>query len=172
MSAIAVERFTPYHSRWPAYVAHLERVAMARDVALEPDGRPKDGAIYLGVVAAGEVVGNIAITVQDMIVPATEWSGGRETPLTAADGRPLRETFVESFGVEEAYRRRGFGRVLQLAALDLTRALGCYQMRSWSSVDKQANYALKLALGFAAHPAIYVSRRGVPISGVYWVKTV
>jgi GNAT superfamily N-acetyltransferase len=42
----------------------------------------------------------------------------------------LRETFVATFAVDAAYRRHGYGRALQTAALKMTRALGCYQMRS------------------------------------------
>lgn len=52
-------------------------------------------------------------------------------------------------------------------ALELTCALGACQMRSWSSLDKTANYALKLSLGFAAHPAVQTAGlTGEPISGV------
>jgi GNAT superfamily N-acetyltransferase len=109
---------------------------------------------------------------QVITIPGTEWSGGVDTPLTALDGRPLRELFVQTFAVDDAFRRQGCGRALQVAALELARTLGCYQMRSWSSLDKTANYALKLSLGFTAHPAIYEATGGQKISGVYFMKTV
>ena len=47
---------------------------------------------------------------------------------------------MQTFAVEPDFRRQGHGRALQLAALDMSARLGCYQMRSWSTVDKQANY--------------------------------
>ena len=84
----------------------------------------------------------------------------------------MRETFAQTFAVEEVYRRRGHGRALQLEALTLTKDLGAHQMRSWSSLDKQANYALKMNLGFAVCPAVYETDAGLKVSGVYFVKTV
>ncbi len=121
------------------------------------------------------MVGNLSLVLQDITSPPTEWSHDRgyERTLRAADGTPYRETFVETFMVEEAYRRRGYGRALQRAALGLSRELGAYQMRSWSSLDRAANYALKVSLGFAVHPAVqHAARTGEPISGVYFVKVV
>jgi GNAT superfamily N-acetyltransferase len=167
-----VQAFDAAHPLWPAYVAHLVRVGMARGEALDTQGEPKPRCHYLGAVRGDQVIAHIAIQEQALVVPATAWSGGSATPLAGADGHGLRETFVRAFAVEEAHRRQGYGRALQLAALARTRALGCYQMRSWSSLDKPANYALKLALGFAVHPAISVTPRGQEISGVYFVKTV
>ena len=105
-------------------------------------------------------------------MPATEWSGGEARSLTFGDGEPLYEMFVQTFAVEAAFRRRGHGRALQQAALALTAERGCHQMRSWSSLDKPEKYALKLALGFAVHPAISEAGNGQQISGVYFIKTV
>ena len=45
-------------------------------------------------------------------------------------------------------------------------------MRSWSSLDKPANYALKLSLGFAMHPSVHDAASGYQVSGVYFVKRV
>ncbi len=168
---MTVERFSPQHALWPAYLAHLERVDMARWVIGE-DGLPLEGLHFLGAVEKNRVIGNISLKLQDIVSPATNWSGGRETTIVGLDGQPLRETFVCTFAVEKSFRRRGHGRALQLAALALTRALGAYQMRSWSSLDKPANYALKISLGFAVHPATQQSVSGYPVSGVYFIKTV
>lgn len=59
-----------------------------------------------------------------------------------------------------------------MEGLRLTKDLGAYQMCSWSSLDRQVNYALKLNLGFAVCPAVYETDSGLKVSGVYFVKTV
>jgi GNAT superfamily N-acetyltransferase len=133
--------------------------------------RPSPNLYFLGVIAHEGVIGHISLRVQDLVIPETTWSAGQDHRLLGVDGHPLRETFVNTFAVDESHRRQGYGRALQLAALDLTRGLGCYQMRSWSSLDKTANFALKLGLGFAAFPAIQETGDRQMISGVYFVKT-
>jgi len=168
---MTVERITPDDGLWPDCVNHLKRVNMARWV-IEHDSDLIEGLICLGYIRDNKVIGHITFRVQDIICPATEWSGGEAMPVPGADGQPLKETYVYTFAVEEKYRRQGCGRAIQLSALGWTRRLGCYQMRSWSSTDKTANYALKLSLGFAVHPGTYETASGYPVSGVYFVKTV
>ncbi len=165
------EQFAPKHPLWTEYVAHLERVNMAKWI-MDEKGQPLPNVYFSGICDGNKVVGHISIQVQDIVSPATEWSKGKEVPVLGADGKILRETFVQTFAVEKTYRRQGHGSALQLSALKLTKELGCYQMRSWSSADKNANYALKLKLGFAAHPAVSQTMDGQSISGVYFVKTV
>lgn len=162
-----VTTFTSSHPLWPAYTAHLNRVDMARWV-LTADGAPLPGMHFLGVAHGEDVIGHLTLMVQPLATPAADASPG--TPLTGPDGAPLCEAFVQTFAVEQDHRRQGHGRALQLAALVLARDLGCYQMRSWSSLDKGANYALKLSLGFLACPAIYTTPNGQHIPGVYFVK--
>src|ERR687895_282575 len=93
--AVPVQRFTPEHPLWPAYVAHLERVEMGRGMALEEDGQAKAGMIYFGVADGDTIVGNLALEVQDIVVPGSESTGGLETPLLDGDGQSLRETYVQ-----------------------------------------------------------------------------
>ncbi len=164
-------QFTPDHPRWPHYVAHLKQVGMAQWV-LDDENRPLVGVYFLGITGADSVIGHISLKMQNIIIPATEWGGGHEIPVTGSDNYPLREMFVQTFAVEEAYRRQGYGRALQLEALKLTEKLGCYQMRSWSSLDKNANYALKLDWGFAIQPAIYETDSRLRVSGVYFVRSI
>ncbi len=170
----------PDHRLWADLVAHLERHDMAR-WALTESREPLLDHLYLGAVTNApkqddqdaqhqHVIGNIVLRVQPIVMPETEWSTGHNHTLIGPDGVPLCETFVATFAVDDAYRRRGYGRALQCAALDLTHTLGYYQMRSWSSLDKTANYALKLGLGFAAQPAILTLPAGQQISGVYFSK--
>ncbi len=153
----------------PALVSHLKRAGDARwaldGEILKPDVH------CIGALVGEEVVGHISLHLRDIVIPATEWSGGEEF-LKGAGCTRLKEVFVNSFNVEEEYRRRGYGRELQLAGLVLTRELGGIQMRSWCSLDKPATYTLKLSLGFAAHPAISKAWNGMLVSGVYFVKRV
>ncbi|MCA9913880.1 MAG: GNAT family N-acetyltransferase [Anaerolineae bacterium] len=162
-----VELFTEQHGNWQQYTQHLERVQMARHGLIRGEAIPQ--AIYLGVLEDNRVIGHLSLKVQALVVPATEWNHNKEESLLNAAGEALRETFVQTFAVEEAYRRRGMGTALQTAAIEATRASGCYQMRSWSSADRPANYALKLQMGFAVHPTTYALPDGRLISGVYFI---
>lgn len=160
----------PDHALWESFKIHLAQMEMAPWV-LDKFGTPLSGVHFLVVVNQEAVVGHISIKLQFIVIPGTDWSGGPDTAL-ARTSTPLTEAFVQTFAVEEAHRRRGHGKSLQLAALALAKDIGAYQMRSWSSLDKSANYILKLALGFAVHPAILETATGLKVSGVYFVKTV
>jgi len=165
------QRFDPQHELWEEYVAHLKRTENARWV-LDEDQRPLADLLFLGAVADGRVVGNLALRRQVVTCPATEWCGGVPRPLLDADGEPVEEMFVQTFHVQAAHRRLGIGRSLQQAALEWTRIEGCCQMRSWSSLDRPENYRLKLCLGFAMHPEVHRAAAGHDVSGVYFVKRV
>ena len=52
-----------------------------------------------------------------------------------------------------------------LTVAELARQLGCYQLRSYSSGDKEANHRLKIAMGFAMHRTV----RGNDQQGAYFV---
>ena len=69
------------------------------------------------------------------------------------NGAPLREGFVEAFGVDPQLRRRGIGTALQRHAARQCRNAGCYQMRSRSPVTSVENYALKVAAGYVLQPS-------------------
>lgn len=164
-------RVDPAHPRWAEHVAHLRRVDHAQWV-LGDDGRPMEPFLFLAAIDDDAVAGNLSLREQGIVLPPTEWSGGVEHPLHDEAGEPVRETFVMTFAVEASHRRRGIGRALQEAAVSWTRERGCVQMRSWSSMDKPKNYALKLSMGFAMHPAVHDAAGGFQVSGVYFVKRV
>ena len=69
------------------------------------------------------------------------------------NGEPLREGYVEAFGVDPRWRRRGIGTALQHYAARQCRIAGCHQMRSRSPVTSTENYALKIAAGYVLHPS-------------------
>ena len=75
------------------------------------------------------------------------------------------EAKIHAFAVREENRNQGIGTALQRAAIQKARALGCYQVSSYSLYEKTANHQVKLALGFAAQPEVH----GDSIQGVYFV---
>ncbi len=164
-----IEQFSSDHPRWAAYRAHLDRVRMAR-WAVTAGGQPLAQTYYLGVMVEQEVVGHLSLLRQPLTLPAA--GDQPPAPVSRPDGTPLDELFVQTFAVDTGHRRRGYGRALQQAALQLARDLGVYQLRSWSSYDHPENYALKLRLGFAACPAVFETDTGLKVSGIYFVKTV
>lgn len=168
---MSVIRVHPGHPLWLAFVIHLGRHDMARH-ALDDDGAPQPNLHYLAAALGDQVVGNLCLRHQPITFP----KAGEETgpvPLLGPSGEPVTELFVCTFAVDADYRRQGHGRELQIAGLALARELGCYQVRSWSSLDKTANFALKMSLGFALHPAVEVfAPGGPPISGAYFVMRV
>lgn len=166
-----ISRIDPAHETWADLVAHLRRVDHAQWVLDEKD-EPTGTFLFLAAVAEGEVVGDLTLEPRNIVLPATEWSGGKKTTLLDAARQPVRETYVMTFCVEEPHRRRGIGRALQEAALAWTKEVGCMQMRSWSSLDKPVNYALKLSMGFAMDPAVHDAAGGIQVTGVYFVKRV
>ncbi|MFW5691471.1 MAG: GNAT family N-acetyltransferase [Chloroflexota bacterium] len=168
MLPIPIYALTPEHEFWPKLLDHLNTMKM-RGAATE-NGAPKPDCIYLGVLVEDVVVGHITVRLQALTVPASHLSDEQPILLTRGDGQTLFEAYVQTFAVYPAFRRQGYGRALQEAAMAHAREQGCYQMRSWSSADRTANYMLKLALGFSVVPALYPTPGGAPISGVYFVK--
>lgn len=150
--------------------AHLARTGQERDF---PDLK-RDDVFAFGAFDGAGLVGDISVKVQPVEVPPGVPVPVLELPVKTfreAAGSDIFEGFVQSFAVEEAHRRRGLGRRLQLVALAECRRRGLFQMRSWSSLDKPANYALKLALGFAVHPGYdYVTRLGKWVPGAFFIK--
>jgi GNAT superfamily N-acetyltransferase len=74
-------------------------------------------------------------------------------PIFDRGAQPLREGYVEAFGVLLSFRRRGIGQALQEYAIAYCRDHHCYQIRSRSPVTSRENYALKLKMGYAIHPS-------------------
>ena len=159
----AVDSNSPY---WNSLLKHLESVNMFRYGLI--DGEAKPNTYYFGIIIDESVIAHISIKQQPLLIPESYLIKPEKTQLMIGQ-TALTETFVQTFAVDEAFRRRGYGRALQQTAIDKTRALGCYQMRSWSSADRPANYALKLSMGFAVLPSLYPMPGGQPISGVYFV---
>jgi GNAT superfamily N-acetyltransferase len=169
---VQVSCYSPKQPGWEAYIHHLKANKQATWV-LDTGDRPlSEKIIFLGIEQDRAVAASLTLKLQPLVAPDSDWAAGMEKVITGEEGKALSETYVQTFCVDESYRRRGLGELLQLEGLAVTRELGAYQMRSWSSLDKPANYQLKLKLGFAAHPAITETDSGLKVSGVFFVKTV
>ena len=78
------------------------------------------------------------------------------------EGRPpivfrdevLYEAKIIAFGVLPEERNQGIGRSLQQKAMKRAEALGCCQVRSRSDYGNDANYHLKMSLGFGIQPSL------------------
>lgn len=92
--------------------------------------------------------------------------------IRTRNGDVLHEAKVRALRVEDAWRNQGIGTKLQEMTLQTAAERGCFQVRSRSSLDRVENYAIKIKLGFACHPAHRTFRDGKVEAGVYWVKRV
>jgi ribosomal protein S18 acetylase RimI-like enzyme len=103
-------------------------------------------SILLGAFAHNQCIGFLRFLIQ--IIGRDQ----QRPPILDATGQPLREGYVEAFGVLPLYRRHGIGQALQEHAIAYCRNQQCYQIRSRSPVSSVENYGLKLKMGYAVHP--------------------
>lgn len=152
----------PGDTRFGEVVAHMKRTDDWRHV--RSNGQLRKGMMVIAALCGERAVGHISLRKQRIEIPA-------DPPVSLYRGdEVLWESFVWTFSVEEPWRRRGLGTALQQEALELSRGLGCWQMRSWSSSNRNANHRLKTALGFCAVPTTQnVEGTGERIPGVYFV---
>jgi GNAT superfamily N-acetyltransferase len=169
---MTIIRLTPKNPQWPSFVDHLKACNDAQWV-LDESGLPlKENLVFFAALADGDAVGSISLIRQEITIPETDWAGDRDRVLRDEHENPFYEILVQTFRVNQVHRRKGYGRALQQAALNFAKESGCMQMRSWSSLDKKANYALKLSLGFGFHPEVQLTASGLRVSGGYFVKRV
>ena len=77
----------------------------------------------------------------------------KTAPLTYK-GKVLTEAKINAFAVENDCRNKGIGKNLQKTLIEDAKQRGCYQLSSYSTFDKEANYAVKIALNFCIQPEI------------------
>ena len=169
-----IRQVTKNSQYWHAFIEHIKNVS---DIIwyVDESGDLIENLHCLIAVVDDMLVGHISFRVQPITVPSIGWSEDDSFPLTSINKDVLRETFVNYFEVKKEFRRQGIGTALQKEGLRLTGELGCIQMRSWSSLSKEAdngaNYALKLKLGFAVHPVTSQAMNGTVTRGVYFSKS-
>jgi GNAT superfamily N-acetyltransferase len=144
--SFSLEEWTPTHTRWQELVHMME--ALGQDYYWQQAAHFVQFQHYfLVVVHDDELVGFLQFFLQSI-------GPDRDCPPLSLHGKVLLEAKILAFAVRKEWRRQGIGTVLQLQAISRARQLGCYQVRSYSSntSEHEANYQLKLALGFAAQP--------------------
>ena len=151
-----VEYWSPTHPRWQALAAMTELVGETRLLTITFDWH-LDSHVFVAL-HDDQVVGYLRYCTQPI-------GPDNDCPALVLDGVELIEGKVIGFYVLEGFRRRGFGRKLQNAALAHAKSLNLYQLRSRSSSEKTANHQLKLSMGFSAVPTIRASGR----QGIYFL---
>ena len=137
-----IERWTSAHPRWP----ELMSLPDVEDLDLETKKQDWHLGIYTLVAQeAGEIAGILRFWTQ--VIGFDE-----DKPPFLVDGEPAIEAKTVTFHVLDAYRQRGIGRNLQLAAVQWARELGCYQVRTRSAYAREENHFLKASLGFGISP--------------------
>jgi GNAT superfamily N-acetyltransferase len=139
---VEVQPGTARFERILSLAAHV----LAQDRHLTSGFPAAEESHVLGAFDSFRCVGFLRYLIQ--VIGAEE---GR--PAVMQNGAPLKEGFVEAFGVDPRLRRRGIGTALQRHAARQCRNAGCYQMRSRSPVTSVENYALKIAAGYVLHPS-------------------
>ena len=103
--------------------------------------------MLVATVDAQQPVGFLRFIVQRL-------GAGEERPSIVFKGKTLYEAKIIAFGVLPEARNQGIGRMLQEEAKLYARELGCHQIRSRSDYGNDANYHLKIDMGFAIQPSL------------------
>ena len=157
-SAFFIEEWTENHPRYSEFLNSLEQTAPdQREFVVGDYSRAHPCHLFVAL-QANAVVGFLRISVQPIGPEAN-------CPPLYLKGELLTEAKIHAFAVREESRNQGIGTALQRAAIQKARALGCYQVSSYSLYEKTANHQVKLALGFAAQPEVH----GDTIQGVYFI---
>ncbi len=86
-------------------------------------------------------------------------------PTLTLNGQTLVEAKIHAFAVHPGFRNQGIGTALQKRAILLAKQLGCYQLASYSSYGRDANFHVKLSLGFCVQPEVHGNQE----KGVYFI---
>jgi len=144
----SIEEWDEMHPRWHEFVACLEMVAPEQaPFVFEKDWRTHQSCLLVAL-RSNEVVGFIRFAVQPIGPEA-------KCPPLYLDGAQLTEAKIHAFAVREDARGQGIGTELQRQTIQRAKTLGCYQVASYSSYGRDANYHIKLSLGFGVQPEVH-----------------
>jgi GNAT superfamily N-acetyltransferase len=147
--------WTPDHPRWSELQKVIAQEEQTAWVGFSADWHLSSH--ILAVERNDEILGFLRFTVQ---VIGAEDDLPDILPALADEGT-YTEAKILAFGVRELYRAQGIGRALQEAAILAARDRGCWQIRSFSDRGYDANYRIKLSLGYAVHVINTERRQGV-----------
>jgi GNAT superfamily N-acetyltransferase len=142
--AIQIIQIAPDAEAFPAFLQATDTLNQTKYIHLDQDYY--EDSILITACDNATCVGFLRLVIQII---------GRDQgrPPIYRDGIPLREGYVEAFGVLPEYRRQGIGQQMQEYAISLCRTRDCYQIRSRSPHTSAENYALKLKMGYAIQPS-------------------
>jgi GNAT superfamily N-acetyltransferase len=155
----SLEEWDGTHPRWQELVSFMEAEEQAY-YWQEEAHFVQFQHYFLVALRDNELVGFLQFFLQSI-------GPDRDCPPLSLNGILLIEAKIIAFAVRQGRRRQGIGIALQYQAISRARELGCYQLRSYSSNTPahEANYQLKLAMGFAAQPEF----RGENNTGVNFI---
>ena len=155
---VVFEEWDASHPRFSEFLQFLQSVTADQVQFVVGEYYARYETHLLVALDDGEVAGAIRFAVQPIGPEA-------RCPVVHLGGIPLTEAKIHVFTVRPASRGRGIGTQLQRRVITRARELGCHQVTSYSCYDKEANYHIKLSLGFAAQPEVH----GDNEQGVYFL---
>lgn len=160
---VLFEEWDTDHPRYSAFLRFLHSVAPDQVPFVVGEYYARYQSHLLVALDDGEVAGAIRFAVQPIGPEA-------RCPVVHLGETPLTEAKIHVFAVRPSSRCRGIGTALQKWVIARARGLGCHQVASYSCYDKEANYHIKLSLGFAAQPEVHkTGDHGDTEMGVYFL---
>jgi len=153
-----IEEWNETHPRWNEFVTCLKIVAPEQAPFVFEEYYRASQSHLLVALQSNEVVGFIRFAVQPI-------GSEEKCPTLYFNGAQLTEAKIHAFAVQESARNQGIGTELQRQTIRRAKALGCYQVSSYSSYGHDANHHVKLSLGFAAQPEVH----GENHQGIYFI---
>ena len=143
-----IQEWDESHPRWGEFLRCLEAIAPDQVPFVLGHYYQQYSSYLLVALQNGQVAGFLRFDVQPIGPEA-------HCPPLQLDGVQLNEAKIHAFAVCSECRGQGVGTLLQKQAIRRARDLGCYQVASYSSYGRAANYHLKLSLGFAVQPEVH-----------------
>lgn len=138
---ISYQFWTTSYEKYPQFIDLLKQIAAEQLPFVEgPYFREHENFLFVAI-AEGTLAGFIRYCKQP-IGPEAKCA-----PVNYKSGQ-LWEAKINAFAVSPSFRGRGIGKDLQQIVLNHAKESGCYQVASYSTVDKIENYAVKIGLGF------------------------
>lgn len=130
---------------WPQFWSVVESLNQNRYIEVQADHF--QASYILVALVDGQPVGFLRFIRQRL---------GEDVPRPPIifRGQTLYEAKIIAFGVLPAKRNQGIGRALQQEAMRRAQNLNCCQVRSRSEYGNDANFHLKISLGFGIQPSL------------------
>lgn len=133
--------------RWRRFVEVVASLGETETTRINLDVEHFISSHILVAMVDNEPIGYLRYVVQRL-------GEDEERPLVKFKDTVLLEAKVIAFAVVPAYQNQGIGRALQHEGIKRAKEQGCYQFRSRSHYDCQANHHLKISMGFGIQPSL------------------